>query len=487
MDGKNSKRAGLILLSLILIFLGRFFPRPAGMPASAMQVFLLFIGTLILWLKIGVHWPSALCLGALAFIPELNFSKILAGSVGSQIVTFLIFTFMCSYTLARTPFMKRVAVWFITRKLARRSPWWFCTFYFMSMMVAAWIMSPTVLFVTYIAISEEIFAMLHLEKGSRLASMIMVGQTMACCLGSGMTPIAHDGPILGLGLYEAATGQNISYTSYMGACMPVGILVFILMLVLFRFLLKPDMSPLADLDINKLTAGMPPVGRKESIVCGVFLCVVALWVLPSLTMSFLPGISKWISSFGITMPPLLGTIVLCILTDEEGKPLMDYSDALAHGVSWVCVIMSAAVLALSSALSNSQIGFTTYIGAAVKPLIAGVSPLVCVFLLILLCALMTNICSNLVSITLVLSIGLPLFVASGGTMNGAALAALVSYAGAFAVATPSAQPLVAIGIGQGFVRQDMLLKYGYLVVVLSAILAAAIGYPLASAFMAGMV
>lgn len=101
MDGKNSKRAGVILLSLILIFLGRFFPRPAGMPASAMQVFLLFIGTLILWLKIGVHWPSALCLGALAFIPELNFSKILAGSVGSQIVTFLIFTFMCSYTLAR--------------------------------------------------------------------------------------------------------------------------------------------------------------------------------------------------------------------------------------------------------------------------------------------------------------------------------------------------------------------------------------------------
>ena len=166
---------------------------------------------------------------------------------------------------------------------------------------------------------------------------------------------------------------------------------------------------------------------------------------------------------------------------------MDYSDALAHGVSWVCVIMSAAVLALSSALSNSQIGFTTYIGATVKPLIAGVSPLVCVFFLILLCALMTNICSNLVSITLVLSIGLPLFVASGGTMNGAALAALVSYAGAFAVATPSAQPLVAIGIGQGFVRQDMLLKYGYLVVVLSAILAAAIGYPLASAFMAGMV
>ena len=71
-------------------------------------------------------------------------------------------------------------------------------------------------------------------------------------------------------------------------------------------------------------------------------------------------------------------------------------------------------------------------------------------------------------------------------MNGAALAALVSYAGAFAVATPSAQPLVAIGIGQGFVRQDMLLKYGYLVVVLSAVLAAVIGYPLASVFMAGM-
>ena len=457
------------------------------MPDSAMQVFMLFIGILILWLNVGVHWPSALCLGALAFIPELNFSKILAGSVGSQIVTFLIFTFMCSYTLAKTPFMKRVAIWFITRNLARRSPWWFCTFYFLSMMVVAFIMSPTVLFVTYIAISEEIFAMLQLEKGNKLASMIMVGQTMACCLGSAMTPIAHDGPILGLGLYEAATGQTISYTSYMAACIPLGIVVFIAMMAVFKFFIHPDMSPLVKLDLDKLTREMPPMGKKESIVLTVFLGVVALWVLPSLTMPFIPTIAKYISSFGITMPPLLGVIILCIMTDEQGKPLMDYSDALAHGVSWICVIMAAAVLALSSALSNPKIGFTAYIGTAVKPFIDNLSPVVCVFILILLVGLMTNICSNLVSITLVLSIGLPICVASGGAINGAALAALVSYAGAFAVATPSAQPLVAIGIGQGFVRQDMLLKYGYLVVVISAILAATVGYGLAVSFMQGMI
>ena len=457
------------------------------MPDSAMQVFMLFIGILILWLKVGVHWPSALCLGALAFIPELNFSKILSGSVGSQIVTFLIFTFMCSYTLAKTPFMKRVAIWFITRKLARRSPWWFCTLYFLSMMVVAFIMSPTVLFVTYIAISEEIFSMLQLEKGNKLASMIMVGQTMACCLGSAMTPIAHDGPILGLGLYEAATGQTISYTSYMAACIPLGMVVFIAMMAVFKYCIHPDMSPLVKLDLDKLTREMPPMGKKESIVLTVFLGVVALWVLPSLTMPFIPTVSKYISSFGITMPPLLGVIILCIMTDEQGKPLMDYSDALAHGVSWICVIMAAAVLALSSALSNPKIGFTAYIGTAVKPFIDTLSPVVCVFILILLVGLMTNICSNLVSITLVLSIGLPICVASGGAINGAALAALVSYAGAFAVATPSAQPLVAIGIGQGFVRQDMLLKYGYLVVVISAILAATVGYGLAVSFMQGMI
>lgn len=484
--GRSSRKVILMGIAFLLIFFARFLPHPAAMSPSAMQVLGIFIGTLILWLSVGVHWPSALCLGALGFVPELNFSNVLSGSMGSQIFTFLIFTFMCSYTLSKTPFVRRAALWFIARKLARKNPWWFCALYFASMFCMALIMSPTVLFVAYLSISEEIFALLGLKKGDKLASMIMVGQTLSCCLGSAATPIAHDGPILGLGLYEAATGQSISYASYIGFGLPLAFLVFVLMLLVFRFLLKPDLKPLRDLNLAQLEATQEPMSRDEGIVLAVFLGVVALWVFPGIFKSIFPGVSAYISGLGLTMPPLLGVVLLCVLHGRDGKPLMDYNDALQHGVSWTCCIMAAAVLALSSALSNEEIGFTLFINQAIQPVIAGLAPALIIGLLLLWSGVLTNICSNLVTITLVLSVGLPLCASSGGAISGAAVAGLVSFMGAFAVATPSAQPLVAMGVGRGYVQLGMLIRYGYLLVILAAVLGIAVGYPLAKVLMAGL-
>ena len=485
--GGLSRKHVFMGVAFLLIFFTRFFPHPAAMSPSAMQVLGIFIGTLILWLSIGVHWPSALCLGALGFIPELNFSSILSGSIGSQIFTFLIFTFMCSYTLAKTPFVRRAAIWFISRKTARKNAWWFCALYFASMFCMALIMSPTVLFVAYLSISEEIFELLRLKKGDKLASMIMVGQTISCCLGSAATPIAHDGPILGLGLYEAATGESISYASYIGFGLPLAFLIFLLMLLVFRFLLKPDLSPLTGLDVAHLKETQEPMDRDEGIVLAVFLGVVALWVFPGLLKEVLPEASAYVSGLGLTMPPLLGVVLLCVLQGKNGKPLMDYNDALQNGVSWTCCIMAAAVLALSAALSNEEIGFTAFINSALQPVIAGLSPIPLIGLLLLWSGLLTNICSNLVTITLVISVGLPICMASGGVLNGAAMAALVSFMGAFAVATPSAQPLVSMGVGRGYVQLGMLIRYGYLLVVLAALLGILLGYPLASGLMADLI
>lgn len=484
--GRLTRTNVLMVIAFLLIFFARFLPRPAEMPASAMQVLGIFLGTLILWLSVGVHWPSALCLGALGFIPELSFSSILSGSIGSQIFTFLIFTFMCSYTLAKTPFVRRVAIWFISRPAARKNAWWFCVLYFASMFCMALIMSPTVLFVAYLSISEEIFTLLRLKKGDKLASMIMVGQTLSCCLGSAATPIAHDGPILGLGLYEAATGESISYASYIGFGLPLALLVFVLMLLVFRFLLKPDMRPLQDLDVARLTETQEHMDRDEGIVLAVFLGVVALWVFPGLLKGVFPAASAYVSGLGLTMPPLLGVVVLCVLHGKNGKALMDYNDALQNGVSWTCCMMAAAVLALSSALSNEEIGFTAFVNDAIQPLIGGLAPVLVIGLLLLWSGLLTNICSNLVTITLVLSVGLPLCMASGGAINGAAIAGLVSFMGAFAVATPSAQPLVAMGVGRGYVQLGMLIRYGYLLVVLAAALGIVIGYPIAAELMADL-
>ena len=92
----------------------------------------IFLGVLTLWLTEAIDWPSLLLLAALAFIPELSFSGILAESIGGTTFSFLLFTFLCTHALAQTPFVRRVALAFVNSRAARRGPWAFSLLFFLS-------------------------------------------------------------------------------------------------------------------------------------------------------------------------------------------------------------------------------------------------------------------------------------------------------------------------------------------------------------------
>ena len=210
-----SKRNILTFISLLCITFFRFIPGPAGLSASAMQVLGVFLGVLILWLTISIDWPSLLALAGLAFVPEIKFNTMLSGSIGGSTFSFLLFTFMCTYALSQTTFVRRCAVAFITSRLAKKGPWWFLISYCASVLIIGLVMSPSVLYVIYLPILDEICNVLKLEKDDKLANGLVIGQTIACGLSSGMTPIAHVFGIMAMGFYEVATGKTISYASYM--------------------------------------------------------------------------------------------------------------------------------------------------------------------------------------------------------------------------------------------------------------------------------
>ena len=146
------KRTISILAALLCIIGFRFLPAPSGMTSSAMQVLGIFIGALILWLTLSIDWPSLLALAALVTVPELTMGSVLANSLGNSTVAFLLFTFMCTYAISKTSFVKRCAILFISSRIARRSPWCFLILYCASILVIGLVMSPSVVFVIYLPI-----------------------------------------------------------------------------------------------------------------------------------------------------------------------------------------------------------------------------------------------------------------------------------------------------------------------------------------------
>lgn len=473
----STRRTVIIAAALALVLLFPLLPAPAGLPQAGMQVLGIFLGVLLLWLTVAIDWPSMLCLGALAFVPGMKMDTILSGSFGNATFAFLMFTFLCTYALSQTPFIRRCAVGFITSSMARKGPWYFSTLFFASILFLGSFISPTVLFVIYLPIIEEIYAVLGLKKGDKIASMLMMGLVFCCGISSGMTPIAHVFPLMALGYYQTATGLSIDYGAFMGFAIPVGLLAALLMMLLFRFLLNPDMSTVENLDVSALKGDTKPMDRREKTILLIFVLVVALWVVPGLVKPIAPGFYEYINAFGTALPPLLGAVALSVFT-FEGKPLLPFGEAMSKGVPWGSLIMCASTLALGSAMTNKAVGLTQFLSDSIAPIAATMAPLALVLLFLAWAALQTNVSSNMVTVTVVTAIAIPICLATNGAVNTGAVCALIGILASYAFATPPAMPCVAIAGGSGWTTAGALMKYGFMMVGISVALCLGVGYPL---------
>lgn len=478
---KYNKAYTPVLISAVLILLSVLLPVPAGLTRGALYVVGVFASTVLLWMTIGVSWPSVFCIAALFFIPGMKPATIISASIGNQTITFLIFTFCMSWALEQTQFIRRCAIKFLSVKAAAGRPWLFMILYFTSILVLGSVMSTTVIVLIYLTINEEIFSILKLEKGSKVASMMTMGLVIVSGISGAITPIAHVFPLMAISLYEKAVGTGtILYWKYMAAGIPTGFLVMLLTTALFRFVLKPDVKCLAELDISELKAATPKADAKEKLTVGVFASVCALWILPELLSGLFPTVCAFISSYGTVTPPMLGCILLCILHVED-KPVMDIRKALSS-ISWLSILMGAAALAIGAQLSNNDLGITATVTAAMEPLLATLAPFALVLIMVFFTGIMTNVASNMVTVMLACTVALPIAM-NMANISTPALATVIGMTSAYAFATPPAMTTVALGLGSGWTGAGALAKYGFMVLFIACMLISCIAYPIAAAIM----
>ncbi len=55
-----------------------------------------------------------------------------------------------------------------------------------------------------------------------------------------------------------------------------------------------------------------------------------MWLLPGIIAPVLPEVASAISSLGTPTPAMIGACLLCVL-HVEGKPLMNFNEAVAKG------------------------------------------------------------------------------------------------------------------------------------------------------------
>ena len=466
-------RSIIIPLSLILCFVGQFIPETNGLSSEAFGVIFIFIGVLILWLTIGIDRPSLLCLFALGFIDSFGFNKVLSSSLGNSTFAFLLFTFICTYALSKTSLIKRIALTFINLKIAQKNSYLFIFFFLLGTLFLGLFISPSVLFVVLLPILNEIIAQLKLEKTDKVAKILMLGLGFTVSISSGMTPIAHVFPILAIN----AANLEVSTFEYIALAFPTGLVLFFLMYLLLIICIRPKKDGLNFENVAKLKETTQKLDKKDIITLIIFILVLFLWIVPSLFEFIYYPIYEAFNKYGTIMPPLLGTILLCIIRVDK-KPLISVEDAFKNGVPWGSLIMCAATLALGEAIKNEDIGLITYLQSTLGDSLVSLPALVLLIIFALWAAVQTNLSSNMVTATLVATVASTILTSTFSTLNLEATICIIGMIASFAFATPPSMPHIAIISASESTSTKEVFIYGSILMVISVIISLLVSYPI---------
>lgn len=482
MKKKDTKSTLVLILALVVIIGSRFIPGAAGLSADAIAVLGVFFGSLIMWIGLSIDWPSMITLLALGLIPVFGFSSTFAGAFGNTTVAFLIFTFALVYPLAKTNFVRRCTVSFITNRIARKGPWYFVCFLLAAVTFMGLFISPSVLFVAFMPFLEDIYSVLGIKKGGKTGNMIMMGTAFCISLSSGMTAIGHVWPTMAIGYYTAATGNDVNQFQYMAMGIPTGIILIALLILVFKFLYRPD--DIQDIQPEKamnLRGTVPPADTREKIILAVMFLTVFLWVGPSFIKGILPDVYTMVNGWSTAMPPLLGCIILFI-AKTDGERIMNFKEVTSKGILWGSILMTAAATQLGSCLTNADVGISEWLTATLQPLTSNLPVIGMILFFMTWAVVETNFSSNIVTTTVVSAVALSVLTAlPEGSVNVGAVVCMVGFAAAICNMTPAGQSTVnTVAIGSGWTDTKSMFIWGGIFAVMGILVLTFIAYPLGS-------
>lgn len=475
----NSTSAGkwiALLLAFCLMFLTQFITPPDGLSQAGLRVLGILVGAIVLFLSWGTGWPSMAIVFALMTVPGVKAAQVTQATFGNATIVFMIFCMMLAACLTKSGVARRVAVWFLTNKLARKSPWWTVVMFITANYILNSFLSAAATVFIMLPIAIEILESVGLKKEEHapISVVMMLGLIVAALSANASNPISHATTLQGFNLYQSFTGEPMDFFIYVAIATPVSIATCVLFYLVVKFIWRPDVSPLKKIDYDALAATVGPQTKKEKISVVFYAACVVLWLMPGLSKYIWPAAVGFFGKINNCLPPLAALFLMNFIK-ADGEPVLDWNVAL-KSVNWSTVMFICSVMGLGTFMGNQDIGVPAWMSSVLSPVFSNVSPLVFLVAMVFLAELITNFTSNVVTINLVMAIGMPLAL---GVYDGAVSPLLtcifITLASNNGWTTAPANPCTAVIYGYGWVDDKSMLKYGLLTALLHVIITMTLG------------
>ena len=471
----------ILILAAAVVFAVKLLPPPEGLSAAGFQILGILVVAILLFLSWGIDWTSMLIVALLMTVPGLSTARVTQATFGNNTAVFLLFCFMLAACLTKSGVARRIAVWFLTNKLARKSPWWTIVMYFASVYILDLVLSSATCIMIFLPILTSIFESIELdrEEGKSLSSMLLLCTVAVALLSNGTNPISHAVTIQGFSLYESYVGAEMDFFTFSAVTTPVSILSVIIIFLLVRFVWKPDVSVFTRIDYDAMANSCGPFTKKERWSLIIYLCCVFLWLIPGLSKYLLPELYPALSKINNCYPPLLALFIMNFV-HVDGEKILDWSDAL-KAVNWPTYLFISTIMGLGSFMGNSDIGLSAWMSDLMAPAFTNVSPVAFVIIMVVVVDVLTNFCSNSVALSVVFAVAVPLCMnIYDGVLSPMLVAILVTSSAMNGWATPPATPTAAVAYSAGWSDNRMVFKWGMIFMTVQIIICVAVGIPMAN-------
>lgn len=459
-----------------------FLPAYQEITVTGVRTIGVFTGTVLLLSIVDTLWPAFLSFALLTLTGVMNMNQVLAGSIGNWIFTFVALSFVLTFALNKSGFTQRLTLWVLSRDFVKKSPWMFVyAFWGVSMFVGMFMdQIPAVGFC--LAFGAKILSALGYGRRDRFSNMLVMGAVFSVNIGGAATPISHSLAMIGMAIYEKAFGSAIGMFTYIAFGVPAAIVMFALLCLVMRFVMNPDTSKFESFDLKEALGEMKSMDLKEKTIVVVFFATVLMWCLPGILALFLPyghSVLVALGKYSITFWAMIAVVFLAVLRIND-EPIVKLKDMLDNGFPWSIIIFIAIGVLLGSAVASPKCGITDFVIKNLTPVVQSMPALLVVVILAFATVVMTNFSSNVTTITVMTTVATTLAMGAK-TLNPVAITLTTTMCGSLAYVLPSSFGAIAMLHADENSDGGAVIRYGCLMVVISSLCVALIGYPLIAA------
>ncbi len=442
-----------VMLFFMFVF-GRIFPPISGITSLGMKFIGIFIGVLYGWTTCGILWPSLLAWVGIASTGMLPVADYIKVSFGNDTVVFIVFVCIFTAVITEAGLVDFISNWILSRKFVAGNPWNYTAALLIGCFIAAQInMLPAILvFWGIVLATAERFG---LKKGDPWVTYMMMGVGIAASFGGIMLPY-HMVPLVVLGVASAVTGISMNFFQYLCLAVPATILSLILYILIGKFIVRPDMTKLNHLQMEYDPEKLK-LNKKQKVAAIYLFVFMAFMLIPGALPEgnalkvFLSGIGN----LGITFLLLISMFWVHV----DGKPFIgNFSVIAGKGVNWDIYIIFVFVIPFATLFTHEATGVKAALITALQPILSGHSPMIFIFMVMIIAGILTNFANNMV----VGSSLVPIIYAIGGAMgiNIMATVAALVIAISFSFATPAASTAAAMVFAHDWVDRKEAYKSG---------------------------